>query len=108
VNGEHLISDLMRLCGTRNVFAELKPRVPRVSTEAVLAADPELILGATHEMNTRGDLDNWKTWKRLTAVARGNLVLIHSDLLNRPTPRILDAAEQFCQGVEHARERRPR
>ena len=108
VNGEHSISDLMRLCGARNVFADLKPLVPRVSTEAVLAADPELILGATAEMNARGDLDNWRAWTRVTAVARDNLVVIHTDLLNRATPRILDGAEQLCEGVERARTRRPR
>jgi len=108
VNGEHLISDVMRLCGARNVFAELKPLIPRISTEAVLAADPEFIFGATAEMNARDDLDNWKTWKRLTAVARDNLTVIHTDLLNRPTPRILEGTAQLCEALERARTRRPR
>jgi iron complex transport system substrate-binding protein len=107
VNGEHLISDLMRVCGARNVFAGLKPLVPRVSTEAVLAANPEAMLGAVFEPPARGDLDNWKTWSRLTAVARGNFILIHTDLLNRPTPRILEGTRHLCEGVEAARARRP-
>ena len=108
VNGEHLISDVMRLCGARNVFADLNPLVPRVSVEAVLAANPEAMLGATAEPNARADLDNWKAWPRLMAVARDNLLIIHTDLLNRATPRILQGAEQLCEGLEAVRAKRPR
>lgn len=106
VNGEHLISDVIRLCGGRNVFADLKPLVPLISTEAVLAADPEAMVGATAEVNTRGDLDNWKNWPRLRAVARDNLIIIHTDLLNRHTPRILEGARQMCEQLEAARAKR--
>jgi iron complex transport system substrate-binding protein len=38
LNGEHMVSDVIALCGGRNVFAKLEPLVPTVSTEAVLAA----------------------------------------------------------------------
>src|SRR5258705_8147812 len=41
LNGAHMISDVIALCGGRNVFAKLEPLVPTVSTEAVLAANPE-------------------------------------------------------------------
>ena len=44
LNGEHMISDVIALCGGRNVFAGLKPLVPTVSTEAVLAANPDAIV----------------------------------------------------------------
>ena len=36
LNGEQIISEVIRLCGGKNVFADLKPLVPTVSTEAVL------------------------------------------------------------------------
>jgi iron complex transport system substrate-binding protein len=108
VNGEHIISDMMRLCGGKNVFAQLKQLVPVVSTEAVLVADPEAIGGATAEVNTIGKLDNWKKWPRLLAVARDNLFVIHSDLISRHTPRMLDGAQQMCESIELARARRPK
>lgn len=106
VNGDHLISDVIGLCGGRNVFADMKPLTPEISIEAVLAADPEAIGGVTAEPGQAGNLDQWKKWPRQRAVARGNLFLIASDLISRNTPRILDGAEQLCEQLEAARARR--
>jgi iron complex transport system substrate-binding protein len=106
VNGGHLISDVIRLCGGQNVFAELKLLTPVISTEAVLAADPDAIGGVTAEPGQRGNLDEWKRWPRLKAVARDNLFSIHADLITRNTPRILDGAQQLCEQLDAARARR--
>jgi iron complex transport system substrate-binding protein len=106
VNGEHLISDVIRLCGGQNVFADLKPLTPEIATEAVLAADPEAIGGVTAEAGQAGNLDGWKQWPRLKAVARDNLFVIHADLISRNTPRILDGAQQLCEQLDAARARR--
>jgi len=106
VNGEHLISDVIRLCGGRNVFAQLQPLTPEISTEAVLAADPEVIEGVTAEAGQAGNLDAWKGWPRLRAVARGNLFVIDSDFVSRNAPRILDGAAQLCEHLAAARARR--
>jgi iron complex transport system substrate-binding protein len=108
INGEHLISDVIRLCGGENVLAGMKLLVPEISTETVLAADPEVIVGATAETNTRGKLDNWKAWPRLQAVARDNLFVIHTDLISRHTPRILDGAQRMCEQLNSARAKRPK
>src|SRR5690606_22887585 len=43
VNGEQMISQLIELCGGRNIFAKLPTLAPQVGLEAVLAADPEAI-----------------------------------------------------------------
>lgn len=106
VNGDHLISDVIGLCGGRNVFADMKALTPEISIEAVLVADPEAIGGVSAEAGQAGNLDQWKTWPRQKAVARGNLFVIASDLISRNTPRILDGAEQLCEHLEAARARR--
>jgi iron complex transport system substrate-binding protein len=106
VNSEHLISEVIRLCGGKNAFADLKPLAPVISTEEVLAADPEAIGGMSAEPGQAGNLDGWKSWPRLKAVARGNLFVIHSDLISRDTPRILDGAELMCEQLDAARARR--
>jgi iron complex transport system substrate-binding protein len=108
INDQHLISDVIRLCGGQNVMAGLKQLAPVISTEAVLAADPEVIAGATAEPNMRDNLDNWKTWPRILAVRRNNLFVIHTDLISRHTPRVLDGAEQMCENLDKARSRRTR
>lgn len=106
VNGDHLISDVIRLCGGQNVFADLKLLTPVISTEAVLAADPEAIGGVTAEAGQAGNLDGWKKWPRLKAAARDNLFVIPADLITRNTPRILDGAQQLCEQLDAARARR--
>ena len=108
INDEHLISDVIRLCGGQNVMGSLKPLVPVISTESVLDVDPEVIAGATTGTNTRSKLDNWKAWPRILAVKRDNLYVIHTDLISRHTPRILDGAQQMCENFDAARAKRPR
>jgi iron complex transport system substrate-binding protein len=111
LNGTHMISDVITLCGGRNVFAQLAPLVPTVSTEAVIAANPEAIVtasaGATKPDAPLAKLDSWHTWPSLTAVARNNLFAIDGDLIDRPAPRIAQGAEQLCEDLEVARSRRP-
>lgn len=106
VNGDHLISDVIRLCGGRNVFAGMKLLTPEISIEAVIGADPEAIGGATAEAGQNGYLDGWKNWPRLKAVARDNLFAVPADLISRNTPRILDGARELCERLDAARARR--
>lgn len=108
VNANHIISDVIRLCGGRNIFADLAPLAPSISVEAVLAADPEAIGGTIGEAGAREDMDAWKKWPRLKAIARGNLFTIHADLITRHTPRILEGARQMCEQLDAARARRPK
>jgi iron complex transport system substrate-binding protein len=109
INGDHLISDVIRLCGGENVFADLKPLVPVISTEAVLQADPEAIGTAIIDGKAQDGLDSWKKWPQLSASARNNFFLIHTDLISRHTSRILEGAQQMCEHLDaarnHARER---
>jgi len=111
INGAQMISDVIALCGGRNVFAALHPLVPTVSTEAVLAANPEAIVteapGASPPERPLPGLDRWRAWPALTAVARGNLFAIDGDLLTRPAPRIAEGAALLCRDLEIARSRRP-
>jgi iron complex transport system substrate-binding protein len=109
LNGQHIISDVIALCGGRNVFATLQPLVPTVSTEAVLAANPDAIVtssqGATTPDHPLPGLERWRKWPTLTAVAHDNLFAIDGDLLTRPAPRIAQGAAQMCKDLELARTR---
>ncbi len=107
VNADHLISDVIRLCGGQNVFAGVTHLTPEISTEAVLALNPEAIVGVTGEAGQAEALEQWKKWPRVTAVARRNLFFIDSDLISRNAPRVLDGAGQLCAHLEAARARRP-
>jgi len=107
INGEQLISDVMRLCGAENIFAGLSQLAPTVTLEAVLAANPEAIVASGMNETRPEWLDMWKRWGELTATVRGNLFFIPPDIINRPTPRVLDGGQMLCAQMETVRSRRP-
>lgn len=103
VNGKQIISQVVELCGGRNVFAELPALAPQLSLEAVLAADPAVIV-ASGAGNERPEwLDDWRRWPQLSAVRHGHLFFVPSDLIQRHSPRILDGAQLLCEQLERAR-----
>jgi len=46
LNDDHIISDVIRLCGGRNVFADAIPLVSRINVESVIRADPQVIIAS--------------------------------------------------------------
>ncbi len=102
LNGEHLFSDVVRLCGGRNVFADLPALAPQVDIEAVLAADPGVIVVATDKKDSPL-LAAWERWPSLSAVAQGHVYSIARDRLVRHSPRILEGAEELCVILDGAR-----
>jgi iron complex transport system substrate-binding protein len=103
MNGEHLISDVIRLCGGRNVFAEALPLVPRISVESVVRANPQVIIASGMGQARPEWLDDWRDWSAIDAVHNKHLYFIPPELLQRHTPRIIQGAEQMCSFLAQAR-----
>ena len=103
INGAHLISRVIGLCGGRNVFAELPVLAGQVSVEAVLAANPDAIVASGTAATRPPWLDDWQRWGDLTAVRAHNLFFVPPDIIQRNTPRILDGAERLCKQLDTAR-----
>ncbi len=103
LNGKHLVSDVLLLCGGLNVFSDAVPLVPRVSIESILGLYPEVILGSTNSETHPLWLDEWKKWPSLAAVQKDNLYPVNADFMHRHSPRILDGAEQICEIFDSAR-----
>lgn len=104
LNGEHPVSIALRLCGARNVFSELPQLAPTVNVEAVLQANPDVIIASSGEQDDV--LAGWRRFSGLKAVERGNLFLIDGGIMNRSGPRILDATEALCRQLDVARNRK--
>jgi iron complex transport system substrate-binding protein len=103
MNGEHLISAVIELCGGRNVFADAIPIAPRINVESVLRLDPDAIV-ASGMADARPDwLDMWKAWPTLKAVRNQQLYFVPPDLLQRHTPRLLDGAKMLCEQLQATR-----
>lgn len=101
VNKDHLINDVIELCGGANVFALLPSLTPVVGVEDVIAAMPEYIIASSVE---RRELTaRWARWTGTTATRENRMITVPADLLHRQGPRILQAAEIMCEGLAAAR-----
>ncbi len=101
VSGRHVISEIVALCGGRNVFADLPQLAPPISAEAVLAADPQVILSTDDTI--ANPLELWSRWPRMQAVRTGNVYKLSSDLVTRASPRLAQGVEVTCSALERAR-----
>ena len=105
INGQHLISDVIRLCGGENVFHALPLLAPTIGIEAVLQANPEVIVASGMAEERPEWLDDWRRWPAVTAVSQNHLFFIPPDLIQRHSPRILQGAALLCEQLETTRNR---
>lgn len=97
--------DLIRLAGGDNVAGKDQEMYPRLGMEEILKRSPEVILISS--MNPKGDyervLRDWERWKVIPAVKQGRIHLINSDLIDRPSPRIIDGLEEMTRLIHPER-----
>lgn len=103
LNGDHILTDIIELCGGVNVFADSAALVPYVNMESVLARDPQVIISGGANKDDLWNLGIWQKWSGLSAVKNRQIYSIPSDLLQRHSDRILQGAELVCQYLEQAR-----
>lgn len=102
VGGQHFISEIISLCGARNVFDDLDELAAAVSHEAVLERDPQLILSDRRWLEeTRA---SWAKYSSLSATHASKVSGIDADLVTRPTLRLAEGARQVCAAIREARE----
>jgi iron complex transport system substrate-binding protein len=103
VNGTHLISDTLALCGARNVFADAAPLTPVVSREALLARPVDVVIsgagaGAADAARVRSDF-----YAALFPARQPKLVAIDPALFHSQGPRLLQGAMALCAELERLR-----
>ena len=102
VNDEHMISDVLRLCGVQNVFGALPLLTPAISSEALVKENPQVMLAVASTNEQEEGIK--EIWRRLplNAVRQGHMVFVPADLISRSTPRILLGARRMCEQIESA------
>ncbi|MCB1843089.1 MAG: ABC transporter substrate-binding protein [Halioglobus sp.] len=104
VTGSHYVSELIELCGGRNIFADLGDLAPLVSEEAVLGRDPELLLAS--DADGEQVFEEWARWPAMSANRYSNHFLVPADWIGRPGPRLVDAGREVCARLQKGREQR--
>jgi iron complex transport system substrate-binding protein len=103
VNGKQIISEIVELCGGRNVFADLNEFAPAIGIEAVIAANPQAIISTDDTVPDAAAI--WERWRHIEAVRTGNVYTLRSDDIARATTRLTVAAESVCRTLDTARQR---
>jgi iron complex transport system substrate-binding protein len=103
VNGQQIISEIVELCGGRNVFADLNEFAPAIGIEAVIAANPQAIISTDDTVPDAAAA--WQRWRHIEAVRIGNVYTLRSDDIARATTRLTVAAESVCRTLDTARQR---
>lgn len=92
------IDQLIGMAGGMNIAAKSATPYPRLSLEAVLQEDPEVLVFPVGKAEgiSESEQQTWRQWSTMTAVKRGRLHQISADWLNRPGPRIAKGLESLA------------
>ena len=103
LNQDHIISDIIQLCGGEQLFANEKVLVPTVSREAVIKANPEIIFTAVDNQKMTSDWSMWTSFSQLAATKNKAFVDLDGDIISRPSPRIMQGAQKICTEINQLR-----
>ncbi|HEY9446761.1 MAG TPA: helical backbone metal receptor, partial [Burkholderiales bacterium] len=102
VNGGHIISDVLALCGGVNVFAHAALLTPSVSLEALVAVRPDVVVGGSYASSSDELVAQWRGLP-VDALRRLPVIAVPPDLIQRQTPRIALGAALICRQLENLR-----
>lgn len=103
LNKDHIISDIIQMCGGEQLFANEKVLVPTVSREAVIKANPEIIFTAVDSAKMASDWSTWTSFPQLAATKNKAFVDLDGDIISRPSPRIMQGAQKICAEINQLR-----
>ncbi len=103
IGRDPLINDALRVCAGKNVYAHAVLAAPQISAENVLAAKPDVIITSATQTGGLGERQAYWSRLQLPAALLHHIYAINPDELFRPGPRLIDASEELCRDLSHAR-----
>ncbi|VAW60358.1 Vitamin B12 ABC transporter, substrate-binding protein BtuF [hydrothermal vent metagenome] len=102
ISDDHLVGQVIKFCSGENVFGDMSVISPRISIEAVIEKNPDVIIAGMTRDRTEW-LKEWGKWKILKAVMNKHVYPIEADLVVRQTPRILQGTRKMCEYLDRVR-----
>ena len=94
------IADLIDIAGGVNIAAQATSAYPQLSAEEILRSDPEVIVLAAADYSAKPDQVAARAgWSAISAVKNMRIGTIAPNLINRPGPRVGDAADAYARIV---------
>jgi len=101
IGGVSFQTDVYRLAGGRNIFADTNKDYFQLNLETLSKHDPDIIIVCGEdEEEAKQKIKDQEGWRNLTAVQMDRIVVISCDLICRPSPRIAQTIEQLATEFE--------
>ena len=83
------VDDAINICGGKNIGASLRGDYPIMSFEKLLSTQPDYIIVSGKDQSEINSIKSSSRWQRINAVKQNKLMLINSDIITRPVPRLV-------------------
>ena len=95
------VIELLGVAGGRSVFPDIRDGWPTLSLEEIVSRDPDLVLLPVSDDPTAriSTLQRTPGWRELRAVRDGHVVTVSANLVNRPGPRMGEAAAALARAI---------
>lgn len=92
---------LITMAGGDNIAKDAKIPYPSYTLEEIILKAPEVIIISSMYVDSNHShwLEEWKKWSILPAVKNNRLYTINSDLIDRPSPRIVQGLEKMARMI---------
>jgi iron complex transport system substrate-binding protein len=97
---QSLAGEILAILGVENIAAELPAAQPILSPEYLLAENPDFLFGAVFIPGPEAILGANQVIARTRAGREGNISIIPSSLLLRPSPRIVDGLLELHEKIK--------
>ena len=100
VGTQTFLHELITLAGGYNLTGGEIP-YPRVTVEQVLAMEPDVLIISSMTRGQSFEIvkAQWKRWENIPAVKNNRIYLVDSDIVDRPSPRLVDGLELLVRYI---------
>ncbi len=96
-NSKSLPGQVFEILGIKNIADNLPGGRPILSSEYIVSQNPDILLGAMGINKKEDILNSNPVIMRTTAGKKGNIAIVESSKILRPTPRIIDVVEELYE-----------
>lgn len=101
INKDSWINQAIELCGGQNIFADALSAAPQVSWEAIIAAQPNIIISDSKNPDWQ---KRWQRFSDIPAVKAKHMCMVSPDWTDRAGPRLIRGVKQLCECIDKARQ----
>lgn len=100
IGNDHTISEMLLVCGAKNIFSDQAILSSPLSPEAVIAANPDVVLTSNFAYK-----EVVSSWSKLGIIKQENILKISGDEVSRASLRMLQGVKNICEALDGWRQK---